>query len=324
MAKIIGEAIPNLPWQDRPANSKETVWRYSANPIITRDAIPNSNSIFNSAAVTFEGRFAGVFRSDDRARQMLIHPGFSEDGINWQLDAEPFKLVDTPEGVGEFVYGYDPRVCKIGDEYIVTWCNNYAGFPTIGVATTTDFKTFHQKENAFLPFNRNGVLFPRKINGKYVMLSRPSDNGHTPFGDIFISQSPDLTYWGEHRLVMKASEGWQATKIGAGPIPIETDEGWVMIYHGVLNSCNGFVYSFGVALLDLDEPWKVIARSRNYLIAPRELYECVGDVPNVTFPCAALVDAPTGRVAIYYGCADTCTGMAFAYIDELIEHAKNN
>ena len=222
----------------------------------------------------------------------------------------------------DFVYGYDPRVCRIEDRFYVTWCNGYIKYPTIGLAWTKNFKTFYQLENAFLPFNRNGVLFPRKINGEYLMLSRPSDSGHTPFGDIFLSHSKDLEYWGKHRLVMQVSEGWQKTKIGAGPIPIETSEGWLLFYHGVLTSCNGFVYSFGAALLDLEEPWKVIARSREYLLSPQELYECVGDVPNVVFPCAALCDAATNRIAIYYGCADTVTGLCFCKADEIVEFIK--
>ena len=192
------------------------------------------------------------------------------------------------------------------------------------MAWTLDFETFHQIENAFLPLNRNGVLVPRKIGGKYAMLSRPSDRGHTPFGDIHCSFSPDMVHWGQHRFVMKPNGGWQSTKVGAGPIPIETTQGWLMIYHGVLTSCNGFVYSMGAALLDLEQPWKVIARTSPYILSPQELYECVGDVPNVVFPCAALVDAPTGRMAVYYGCADTCTGLAFCYVDELIELTKSN
>ncbi len=130
-------------------------------------------------------------------------------------------------------------------------------------------------------------LFPRKIGDYYAMLSRPSDNGHTPFGDIFYSQSKDMEYWGHHRHVMGTIKGdtsaWQTTKIGPGPIPIETDQGWLMIYHGVLNTCNGFVYRMGCALLDLDEPWKVIMRSKNYILAPYEAYECVGDVPTLCF-----------------------------------------
>jgi beta-1,4-mannooligosaccharide/beta-1,4-mannosyl-N-acetylglucosamine phosphorylase len=316
--------IENLPWEERPEGVTEPVWRYSKNPVIPRDLIPSSNSIFNSAVVPYKGEFAGVFRCDDRTRRMVMHRGFSADGVNWKLDPETIKFeCDEPE-IAEFVYGYDPRVVWIEDRYYITWCNCYHG-PTIGVGWTKDFESFHQYENAFLPFNRNGVLFPRKINGNFAMLSRPSDNGHTPFGEIFYSESPDLTYWGKHRHVMAPVENsWQATKVGGGPVPIETSEGWLLIYHGVLTSCNGFVYSASVALLDLEKPWKVIARATPYVISPQTLYECVGDVPNVVFPCAALCDAETGRLAIYYGAADTVTGLAFAYVDELVEFAKKS
>ena len=154
------------------------------------------------------------------------------------------------------------------------------------------------------------------------MLSRPSDNGHTPFGDIFTVKAGSGSLGpappGD------AAGGVKATKIGAGPVPIETTEGWLLIYHGVLTSCNGFVYSMGAALLDLDEPWKVRYRTAPYLLSPQKDYECVGDVPNVVFPCAALCDADTGRLAIYYGAADTVTALAFAYIDEIIAFVKEN
>lgn len=321
--RAVDPALPNIPWEDRPPGCSDVVWRYSGNPIITRDAVPGANSIFNSAVVPFNGAFAGVFRCDNTARDMQLHAGFSDDGIHWRIEPQRIHFVcDDPE-IGQFVYGYDPRVCRIEDRYWVTWCNGYHG-PTIGVAYTYDFRTFYQLENAFLPYNRNGVLFPRRINGKYAMLSRPSDRGHTPFGDIFYSESPDMIHWGRHRFVMAPVGGWQSTKIGAGPTPIETSEGWLLIYHGILTSCNGFVYSFGAALLDLEKPWKVIHRTRPYLLNPREYYECVGDVPNVVFPCAALVDPPTGRMAIYYGGADTVTCMAFAYLHEVVEFVKAN
>lgn len=119
-------------------------------------------------------------------------------------------------------------MAQIGDKYYVTWCNGYHG-PTIGVAWTEDFETFHQLENAFIPFNRNGVLFPRKIGGKFAMLSRPSDNGHTAFGDIFYSESPDMEFWGRHRHVMSPAafevSAWQCMKIGAGPCPSRPAKG---------------------------------------------------------------------------------------------------
>ena len=325
--KIKGMFLPDMPWKERPAGEKNVLWRYSANPVIPRNLLATSNSIFNSAVVPFGDKYAGVFRCDDTHRRMRLHAGFSDDGINWHLNEEKICFQGADEEVGKWVYGYDPRVVFIDDRYYITWCNGYHG-PTIGVGYTFDFQTFYQLENAFIPFNRNGVLFPRKINGNFAMLSRPSDNGHTPFGDIFYSESPDLTYWGCHRHVMAPApfetSAWQCTKIGAGPIPIETSEGWLLIYHGVLTSCNGFVYSFGSALLDLEQPWKVLYRSGPYLLSPQTAYECVGDVPNVAFPCAALYNSPSGRIAIYYGCADTVTGLAFGYIQDIIAFTKEN
>ena len=87
----------------------------------------------------------------------------------------------------------------------------------------------------------------------------------------------------------EVGQWWQRTKIGAGPIPIETDDGWLMIYHGVMDTCNGFVYSMGAALLDLDEPWRVLYRTNQHILTPEQDYEVSGHVPNVVFPCAALV-----------------------------------
>ncbi len=325
--KIIDNPLPNIPWGERPAGNSNVMWRYSGNPVIKRNLLPTSNSIFNSAVVPFGDGFAGVFRCDDTNRRMRIHSGYSKDGIRWQIEPESITFQPSQGMLHYSEYQYDPRVVKIDDTWWVSWCNGYHG-PTIGLAWTKDFKTYTQVENAFLPFNRNGVLFPRKINGRYAMLSRPSDSGHTPFGDIFYSESPDMEFWGRHRHVMKPApfkeSAWQCTKIGAGPVPIETSEGWLLFYHGVLTSCNGFVYSMGAALLDLDKPWKVIGRTSPYLLSPQSLYECVGDVPNVVFPCAALTDSATGRIAVYYGAADTVTGLAFCYLDEVVDFIMGN
>lgn len=326
MPQIIGSHIPNMPWQDKQKGHFAPVWRYQNNPIIGRNGNKRSNSVFNSAVVPFNGGFAGVFRCDSRSITMDLFAGFSQDGIHWQIDDSPIAMEGADPEVLKNDFRYDPRVCFIDDRYYLTWCNGYHDQPTIGLAYTFDFKTFIQLENAFLPFNRNGVLFPRKINGNFMMMSRPSDNGHTSFGDIFVSQSPDLVHWGQHRFMMGTIKGnesaWQSTKIGPGPVPLETDEGWLLIYHGVITTCNGYVYRMGSALLDLDEPWKVLYRTKDYLLAPNELYECVGDVPNVVFPCATLADAATGRIAIYYGCADTVTGLAFTTIDDIIQFTK--
>ena len=227
MSKIIGNPLPGMPWQDKPADCISPIWRYSDNPIIGRHDIPIANSIFNSAVVPFGDGYAGVFRCDSLSVSMDIFAGFSDDGIHWNINHEPITFQGDDSEITKREYRYDPRVTWIEDRYYITWCNGYHG-PTIGVAYTFDFKEFHQLENAFLPYNRNGVLFPRKIGGRYMMLSRPSDTGHTPFGDIYLSQSPDMEFWGHHRFVMGTIPGdlsaWQSMKIGPGPCPIETDE----------------------------------------------------------------------------------------------------
>lgn len=321
---IVGDSIPNLPWQPKPAGCPDVVWRYDRNPIIDRRPLPQATGIYNSAVVPFEGGFVGVFRTEYKNRMPHLHFGRSADGYQWQFDAEEIRFrCDDPE-VRKWEYGYDPRVVRLDGAYYVIWCNGYHG-PTIGLARTQDFKHFEQLENAFLPYNRNGVLFPRKIGGRYAMLSRPSDTGHTPFGDIFYSESPDLTFWGRHRHVMaRGPDWWQDKKIGAGPCPIETSEGWLLFYHGVANSCNGFVYSTGAALLDLEQPWKVLYRTDQAILMPEAPYEIAGFVPNVVFPVSALVDAPTGRIALYCGAADTFTTLAFCQADELVAFIKAN
>jgi beta-1,4-mannooligosaccharide/beta-1,4-mannosyl-N-acetylglucosamine phosphorylase len=324
--KVISDSPRTLPWEDRPKGWTLPVWRFSINPIIDRHATPSSNSIFNSAVVPFGDGFAGVFRVDDNARRMNINRGMSSDGMQWKIDPEPIVFASDSPDLPDSDYKYDPRVVKLEDRYYVLWCNGYHG-AGIGVGYTTDFETFHRMENIFAPYNRNGVLFPRKIGGRYAILHRPSDSGHTPFGDIFYSESPDMVFWGRHRWVMgtKGSESsWQSTKVGAGAVPIETSEGWLMLYHGVLTSCNGFVYSMGAALLDLEQPWRVRFRSRRFLLSPQLQYEAVGDVPNVIFPCASLQDPSTGRIAIYYGGADTCVNLAFGYIDEIVGFIKRD
>lgn len=318
--KIYTEAIKNIPWEERYGNN--VLWRSHLNPIIKRDVLADSNSVLNSAAIPFKDGFAGVFRVDNKEREMRLHRGFSDDGINWNIDPKPLELIDK-NGKSTVVKGYDPRVVKLEDTYYICYCNCIDG-PTVAIGYTKDFESFYDLGNSFLPFNRNGVLFPRKIGGEYAMLSRPSDNGHTPFGDIYYSESTNLEHWGHHKRVMGTIGGWQQLKIGAGPAPIETSEGWLLIYHGVLLSCNGYVYSAGAALLDIDKPWKVKYRTKPYILAPTEIYEQVGDVPNVVFPCTALCDGETGRMTIYYGGADTVVCMAHTTADELIDFIKEH
>ncbi len=320
--KLLCPGLPNIPWQDRPAGCELPLWRYSENPIIARNPLPGVARIFNSAVAPCEGTYIGVFRGEQINGVPYIYLGRSGDGIHWNFEREKIPFVDRNGESAMPVYAYDPRLVKVEDTYYVIWCQDFYG-ASIGMAETKDFKTFTRLENPFIPFNRNAVLFPRKIGGLFTMLSRPSDSGHTPFGDIFLSQSPDMEFWGRHRHVMsRSSRWWESLKIGGGAAPIETDEGWLLFYHGVTGTCNGYVYSIGGAILDRDEPSRVLYRCGTFLLTPEEWYEERGFVPNVCFPCATLQDGDTGRIAIYYGCADSYVGLAFTTADEVIGYIK--
>ena len=120
----------------------------------------------------------------------------------------------------------------------------------------------------------------------------------------------------------RSGNWWENLKIGGGAAPIETSEGWLLFYHGVTGTCNGYVYSIGGAILDIDEPSKVKYRCDTWLLTPEQWYEERGFVPNVCFPCATIHDSATGRIAIYYGAADSYVGLAFGYADEIIDYIK--
>lgn len=325
MSRITSGELKNMPWEERPEGHTLPIWRYSQNPIIKRNAAEGVARIFNSAVVPYENGFIGVFRAETTNGRPHLCLGRSEDGVKWEFEKERIHFTDEDGQFYDPLYAYDPRLVEIEGIYYIIWCGDFDG-AAIGVAKTTDFKTFTRLENPFLPFNRNGVLFPKKIDGKFLMLSRPSDSDHTPFGDIFLSKSPDLKYWGEHRLVMqKGGQGWwQAVKIGCGPAPIDTDEGWLIFYHGVTGTCNGFVYSMSAAILDKECPSKVLYRCGAVMLTPEEWYEERGFVANVVFPCATLTDAETGRIAIYYGAADSYVCLAFTTVDETVAYIKEH
>ena len=325
MSKVVnGMAIPNMPWEECPKGFEGPIWRYSNNPIIKRHPHKDIARAFNSAIVPFNGEFIGVFRGDNLDDIPHLYVGHSKDGINIEIGERIHFVDENDKPLEDTLYQYDPRVIPLEGEYYIVWCDELCG-PTISIAKTKDFKKFVKFDNPFLPYNRNGVLFPRKINDNYCMLSRPSDSGHTAFGDIFLSQSKDMVYWGKHRVVaQKGYEWWCALKIGAGPVPIELDDGWLLFIHGVNRTCNGYVYSIGGMILDKNDPSRVVARCKPFLLTPEMEYETTGFVPNVIFPTCALVDAPTGRIALYYGSGDTFTSVAFTTVDRVVDYIKKN
>ncbi|MBR0194197.1 MAG: glycoside hydrolase family 130 protein [Bacilli bacterium] len=318
--QIYGKELPNIPYESRPSGCTAPIWRYSKNPIIEMNPFENASRVFNSSVIPYQNAFIGVFRADTKNGIPFLFLGRSKDGLKFEFEKEPIMFHDKDGKEIKLEYAYDPRLLELEGEYYVIFCTSNHG-PTLGIGKTKDFKYFELLDQPFLPYNRNGVLFPRKVNGEYLMLSRPSDDGHTKFGDIFMSSSKDLEYWGKHRHVLERGyEWWCGTKVGAGPVPIETDLGWLLFFHGANLTCSGLVYSIGAAILDRDNPSKVLHRCSNFLLAPEKPYETCGYVPNVLFPVSCLADAKTGRIAIYAGGADTVTEILFTDIDTVIDY----
>lgn len=312
----------NMLWE---ANNDEEawIWRYSGNPLFDIPKMRAFWHICNSAVVMVDGKYIGVFRCENKSGKPDLYLGKSDDGAKWDVSETEIVFLKENGERFSYPYAYDPRIIKIEDAYYIVFCADIGG-PSIYIAKTVDFERFEMIPTGFLPFNRNGVLFPEKINGQYVMLNRPSDSGNTPFGNIYISYSNDMVYWGNHKLLMENFHNecyWERIKIGAGPTPIKTDEGWLLIYHGVQATCNGYTYSMGVALLDLEDPSIVKYRANRYLLTPEESYEVTGFTPNCIFPCSALVN-DDGKVAIYYGAADTNMAVAFTTVDKLLDFVK--
>ena len=299
----------------------DVVARYPGNPIITPGMIPGANAVFNSAVIPFEGRFAAVLRVESRQGYQTMRQAWSDDGIHFDVLPEPI-LTPTEEPFLTFEEAiYDPRITKIGDVYYICYAAENRYGCQVSVSKTLDFRRFEKVAIASEPTNRNMVLFPEKIGGMYVRLDRPFQPGGQ--GHIWMCDSPDLVHWGNPRCVMESRRfAWDQGKIGPGAPPIRTDEGWLVIYHGTTPRCNGLIYKAGVALLDLEDPSRVIARSKEYLMAPSEVYERVGDVPNVVFVTSAIPDFEKDEVRLYYGAADTCFCLATARISDLIEFAR--
>lgn len=298
--------------------------RYDENPILTPPMIPGANAVFNSAVARFQNRYVGVFRVEKRQGFQSLRVAWSDDGIsNWKFDPDEI-LVPTEEPFITYEEArYDPRITFIEKDnayYICHASENRFGCQ-ISVARTRDFRKFEKIAVASEPTNRNMVLFPEKIGGLYVRLDRPFESGGK--GNVWISYSPDLVFWGKSECIMQSRTfAWDQGKIGPGCPPIRTDAGWLVIYHGTTPRVNAQIYKAGVALLDLNDPRKVIARAKEYIMAPREIYERVGDVPNVVFPTAAIPYPEKDELRIYYGGADTVFCLASAKISELIDFAK--
>ena len=281
------------------------------------DDIPQpSNAVFNAAATRYQDKYLLLLRVEGLEGKSRFFLAESMDGIKFKIsdepvmessDEKPFKAYEK-RGIE------DPRITRIGDTYYIAYVAYSHCGPRIALAQTKDFKTFERIALISQPENKNAVLFPKKINGHFVRFDRPAHQG------IWMSYSEDLIYWGNSRCVMETRPGyWDSHRVGACAPPIETDRGWLEIYHGVKKTASGSIYRLGVALFDLKDPSKLIARAKAPILSPREYYERVGDVDDVIFCGGTILEEKTQEVKLYYGACDTCVCLGTANLNELVE-----
>lgn len=320
-----------------PLASSKIITRHPQNPVLSPGDVPYGPAmVFNAGVAKFKGRYVMVFRNDygDEVQQRVaphhttnLGLAFSDDGLKWEVQPEPCWSWNDEE----VIRVYDPRLSVIGDRCYMCFAVDTKHGLRGGIAVTEDFRSF-EVLSLSLPDNRNMVLFPEKIGGKYVRLERPlpvySRGGIDRF-DMWMSDSPDLKYWGNSRLLLAVEDvAYANDKVGPGAPPVKTDRGWLTTFHAVdidqSRGKNGWEdswkkrYTAGIMLLDLEDPGKIIGRLAVPLLAPEAPYERSGGFRNdVIFPGGMILE-DSGEVKIYYGAADTVECLATAHVDDLL------
>lgn len=293
--------------------------KYEGNPIMSPDRMPKDVLyVFNPGAVKHNGEYIlimDVTTLDDIHRLWIAR---SRDGYHFEPDPQPVNW-PAPDPIHPETCTYDPRITKIGDEYVILYASDLSQNQVrVGIVKTKDFVTFERVATASELGNRNGALFPEKIGGLYARLDRPFGNELDPCY-MWVSYSPDLVFWGKSRPVTYNGKPFEdGHKLGAGAVPIKTQHGWLEVYHTVSTTCNGFIYRLKACLLDLEDPSKIIGYTKDFILWPEHDYEMKGRVMNVVFTCNAIPE-DDGSVKIYYGAADTNIGLAEGRIDELVD-----
>ena len=292
---------------------QEIFRRYEGNPILNAAQWPHTvNAVFNPGVAEFEGETLLLARIETRTGISHLSVARSADGLtNWVMDHGRDMLPDLASHAEEFGIE-DARITPVGDEYMIV----YTGYSTHGalvcLATTRDFRSYERRGVIMPPEDKDAALFPRQFDGRWALIHRPVSATPRHEAHIWLSWSPDLRHWGDHTILLRAREGawWDAHKVGLCAPPLETPEGWLLLYHGVHTTAAGSIYRLGLALLDRDRPDHVLARSTEWLFGPDAPYERIGDVDQVVFSCGwrLLEDGDTLRM--YYGAADTSICVA--------------
>jgi predicted GH43/DUF377 family glycosyl hydrolase len=307
-------------WQNQADDSLFS--RHDGNPILSRQDWPYPvNSVFNAGATLMpDGDTLLLCRVEDRTGLSHLCAARSANGVDgWRIDPQP-TMMSSPREYPEEIWGIeDPRITFVPElgQYAVTYTSFARGGPGVSLALTKDFRSFERYGVIMPPEDKDAALLPRRIGGLWAMIHRPV----TSLGaHMWISYSPDLQNWGNHKIILEARRGgwWDARKIGLCSPPIETAKGWLMLYHGVRQTASGSIYRLGLALFDIDKPDKCLQRGESWIFGPEADYERTGDVRDVVFPCGQIIRADGDTIHLYYGAADSCMAMATGSIRNLL------
>ena len=294
---------------------RDIVHRWKGNPLISiEDLNFRCSDIHNAGVARLDGEIIMLITIEALQGFTLIYRAHSHDGIDFSVDSNPFMspVKDGPRAVYEKDGVRDARITPMDGTYYITYLADGDYSMRLSLGRTSDFRDVEFIGYISQPNVKNGMLFPRKINGRYALLKRPAG------GAIWVSYSDDLTFWGDEQVVMAPRAGhWDATRIGASAVPIEVEQGWLLIYYGVKGTNSGPLVRLGAVVLDKENPSKVLARSNVPILSPREQYERIGDVPNMIFSCGAFVRDK--ELWIYYGGSDSCICLGTVGIAEIVD-----
>jgi predicted GH43/DUF377 family glycosyl hydrolase len=298
-----------------PALRGELFDRYDGNPILTAGDWPSTvNAVFNPGVAQLDGETMLLARVEDRSGISHLAVASSTDGLtNWNLDHGRTILPDLGSHAERFGIE-DARITQVGDEYLIAYTGYSRDGALVCLASTRDFRTFDRRGVIMPPEDKDAALFPRRFGDRWALIHRPVASAPRHAAHIWLSWSPDLKHWGDHTILIRAREGawWDAHKIGLCAPPLETPEGWLLLYHGVHATAAGSIYRLGLALLDAEHPDRVLARSSEWMFGPDADYERIGDVDQVVFSCGWRLLDDEDTIRIYYGAADTSICVATA------------
>lgn len=296
--------------------------RFEGNPILTPEEWPYTvNAVFNPAATLDpQGETVLLVRVEDRSGLSHLTVARSRDGLT-EWDIAPKPSFEPEAGSYSERWGLeDPRITKLRDRYLIAHTALSDSGPMVSLAATDDFESFERLALVTPPENKDAGLFPELFGERYAIIHRPVFTGIRTEAHMWISFSPDLRHWGDHQILIesRAMGYWDQAKVGLGPPPMLTERGWLVMYHGVRHTAAGSLYRVGLAVLDRDDPTRVLARANEWVLGPEAEYELRGDVPGVVFPCGWITD-DEGNVRVYYGAADSCVAVATAKVGDLLD-----